>query len=241
MAEIQRLGHALVDRAEALLSAVRADMKGQLGIRIADDVLGLVQAADAFHDGLNLDSRADDVTRNGFAGVAANASVVANDIDSNDTSKRIQAAWQSYRAADSLMRQALKLPAAPGDQSTTLLPSNARTPTLALADRLVSQVDEFLIAFTPEAGQVTEGGNFIVDARRLRAAAADFREIIPRAIDVGQLAYAFRDVDALWARLRAGPTGSRRAAKDPTSCASRPSAAPWASFTGCSACPATPR
>src|SRR5262249_11061474 len=51
---------------------------------------------------------------------------------------------------------------------------------------------------TPEARNVHEGGYFIADARRLRGAAASFREMIPRAIDVGQLANAYQDIDALW-------------------------------------------
>jgi hypothetical protein len=80
-------------------------------------------------------------------------------------------------------------------------PDTTRTQALALADRLVAEADDFLIAFTREARNVAEGGYFIADARRLRGAAADFRAAIPRAIDVGQLANAFTEVDALWTVL----------------------------------------
>ncbi len=62
---------------------------------------------------------------------------------------------------------------------------------------------------------MAEGGYFIADVRRLRGAAAEFRVAIPRAIDVGQLAFAFSDVDALWEvlarrtnRIAQGRTGS---------------------------------
>jgi hypothetical protein len=198
MPEIQRLARALVDRAEALLSAVRADMRGPVGSRLAEEVTSLVQAADIFHDGINLDSRPDDTTRNGFAGVAAASDLLAADLNNLQLTNRVRAAWQSYRTTETLMRQALKLPVPQADLGTSAIPLNGRTPVLALADRLVAQLDDFLVAFTPEAGGVPEGGSIIADARRLRAAAADFRDAIPRAIDVGQLAYAFRDVDALW-------------------------------------------
>ena len=80
------------------------------------------------------------------------------------------------------------------------------------ADR---QADDFLIVFTPEARNVPEGGYFIADVRRLRGAAAEFRAAIPRAIDVGQLASAFGEVDGLWEilarrtnRINQGRTGS---------------------------------
>jgi hypothetical protein len=198
MPEIQRLAHALVDRAEALLAYVRADLRGPGGSRVGEAVAGLMMVADNFHDGINLDARPDDITRNGFAGVAAASNQVAAEFAKIRVSDRVRAAWQSYRTTETLMRQALKLPVPQADLGASAIPVDGRTPVLALADRLVAQTDDFLIAFTPEAKDVREGGYFIADARRLRAAAADFRDAIPRAIDVGQLAYAFRDVDALW-------------------------------------------
>ncbi|MBV8268694.1 MAG: hypothetical protein JO252_20380, partial [Planctomycetaceae bacterium] len=42
---------------------------------------------------------------------------------------------------------------------------------------------------------------FLADAQRLQAAAADFRQDAARGLNTGQLAYEFRDVDALWQRL----------------------------------------
>jgi len=96
------------------------------------------------------------------------------------------------------MRQALKLPVNRARLRDTVISEAGRNSVQDLANRLVTQADEFLVAFTPEAKNVREGGSFIADARRLRAAAANFRDEVPRAFEVYQLAAAFRDVDALW-------------------------------------------
>jgi hypothetical protein len=197
MREVQRLARALVDRAEALLTAVRADLRGPSGSRLAEKVSSLVQAADVFHDGIDIAARPDDLARNGFAGVGVAADAVATDLASVQPSDRVRAAWRAFDTTETLLRQVLKLPTrtrTPGDTG----PVELRTPVATLADRLIAQLDEFLIVFTREARFVQEGGIFIADARRLAGAAAAFRTEIPRAIEVGQLAYAFRDVDALW-------------------------------------------
>jgi hypothetical protein len=213
--EIQRLARTLVDRAEALLSIVRADMRGPAGSRLAEEVTSLVQSADVFHDGIDLDARPDDIARNGFAGIAVASDTVAADLAGIQASDRVRAAWQSYRTTETLLRQALKLPVRNSDASTSAASVQGRTPVLALAERLITQADDFLIVFTPEARNVTEGGYFIADVRRLRGAAAEFRAAIPRAIDVSQLAFAFSEVDALWQvlarrtnRIAQGRTGS---------------------------------
>jgi hypothetical protein len=202
MPEIQRLAHDLVDRAEAMLAVVRAGMRSPVGSRLAEEVTSLVEAADAFHDGITLDSRPDDITRNGFAGVAAASATIAADLAGMAGQVRIpdrvRTAWLSYRTTETLLRQALKLPPRQDDIVVGPIPEVGPTSMRALADRLIAQLDEFLIVFTPEAREVREGGYFIADARRLLAAAAGFREEVPRALDNGQLAYAFRDVDALW-------------------------------------------
>ena len=187
MREIQRLARSLVDRAEALLTVVRTDMRGPVGSRLTEEVTSLVQSADIFHDGIDLDARPDDLARNGFAGVAAASDTVAADMAGIQPSDRVRAAWQSYRTTETLLRQSLKLPVR-GDVSPSAAPVGGRSPVLTLADRLIAQADDFLIAFTREARNVPEGGYFIADVRRLRAAAAEFRAAIPRAIDVGQLA-----------------------------------------------------
>jgi hypothetical protein len=215
MREIQRVARALVDRAEALLGAVRSDIRGPVGSRMAEEVASLVQAADAFHDGINLDARPDDLTRNGFAGVVAASDAVAADLAGNVVSDRVRLAWNSYRTTETLLRQSLKLPVPRAELNASAIPVEGRTPVLELAERLVAQTDAFLSVFTPEARNVAEGGYFLVDARRLHAAGNAFRATIPRAIDVGQLAYAFQEVDAIWEvlarrtnRIAQGRTGS---------------------------------
>ena len=80
-----RLGLDLVIGSDGALPlgsipVVRADMRGPVGSRLAEEVTSLVESADAFHDGIDLDARADDLTRNGFAGVAAASDTVANEL-----------------------------------------------------------------------------------------------------------------------------------------------------------------
>ncbi len=213
MREIQRVARALVDRAETLLEVVRAELRGPVGTRLAEEVTSLVQSADVFHDGIDLDTRPDDLARNGFAGVAAASNTVAEDIAGNQAPDRVRAAWRSYRTTETLLRQALKLPVPQSDLASSAVPAAGRSTLLALAERLIAGADQFLVAFTPDARNVAEGGYFIADVRRLRGAAAEFRAEIPRAIEVGQLAYAFREVDALWDVLA---RRTIRIARDPT-------------------------
>ena len=52
-----------------------------------------------------------------------------------------------------------------------------------------------------EARNVPEGGFILADAQSLQAAAADFRKDAARGLAPNQLAYEFRDVDAIWQRL----------------------------------------
>jgi hypothetical protein len=89
------------------------------------------------------------------------------------------------------------------------------SPLLGLADRRVEQTAAFVSVFGPTAGGVPEGPITLADAERLRAAAADFRQDVARGLPPNQLAYEFRDVDAIWqclarrvdriARGRTGP------------------------------------
>src|SRR5262249_1507425 len=71
MAELQRLVHALVDRAEGLAAIVRADMVGPGNARAVQDAIVLAQDADIYHDALKLDGKVDRLAQTGFAGVEA--------------------------------------------------------------------------------------------------------------------------------------------------------------------------
>src|SRR5262249_7464653 len=128
MREIQRQAHALVDRAEALLSVVRANIRGPAGSRLADEVTSLVQASDAFHDGIHLDARPDAPTRNGFAGVPGASDLLPNAPLDPPVSDRVRAAWRSFRTVEPLMRQTLKPPARQSDQGPSAVPVEGRTP-----------------------------------------------------------------------------------------------------------------
>lgn len=199
MAETQRLAHALVERAEALAVTIRADMVGGGG-RLLQDAVNLAQAADLFHDGIDLNARPD-IARNGFAGVAALSDRLEQDLAAIPPPPRVQAAWQAFQAVEVLLRQDLGLPNAPQDLALSAIPVGSPSPVVALADQLVTQVNAFIQVFSQTAGAVPEGGFFLADAQRLQAAAADFRQDAARGLNTGQLAYEFRDVDALWQRL----------------------------------------
>src|SRR5438477_511751 len=57
MVEVQRLGHALVDRAEALASAIWTDLRNRPGWEpLFQQAQSLVSVADDYHDGLDLNA-----------------------------------------------------------------------------------------------------------------------------------------------------------------------------------------
>ncbi len=200
MAEVQRLAHALVDRAEALAAVVRADMVGPGGARLVQDAMNLAQAADAFHDGIDLGANPD-LARNGFADVSITSEVLRKDLAALQPPPRVQDAWRTYRAAEVLLRQRLGLTLPPETLTGTALVAEGPSPVVALADQLVDQVNAFLQVFTPTAGAVPEGGAFLADVQQLQGAAAKFHDDAAQGLDPGQLAYEFRTIDLLWQRL----------------------------------------
>ncbi len=189
-----------MDRAEALAAIIRADMVGGGGGRLLQDTVNLAQAADAFHDGIDLNA-ASGVAENSFAEVAASSDRLEQDLAAIPPTPRVQAAWQGYQAVEVLLRQNLGLPNAPQDLTNSAIPLSGPSPVVALADQLVNQVNAFLLVFGQTAGAVPEGGLFLANAQRLQAAAANFRQDAAQGLSPGQLAFEFRDVDALWQRL----------------------------------------
>lgn len=204
-AEVQRLAHALVDRAEALAAAVRLDMPGADEGRVLQDAVNLASVADTFHDALNINGRVDATMQNGFAPVAGMGDRLAAEFARVPPTPRVQAAWRAYRSAEVLMRPALGLPNPAESLTGTLLAPapqpGAASPVVALADQLVQQASAFLQVFGPTAGAVPEGALFLADAQALLAAATDFRQDAARGLNPAQLAFEFRDVDAIWQRL----------------------------------------
>ena len=78
---------------------------------------------------------------------------------------------------------------------------NGPSPLLGLADQLVQQTSAFVSVFGPTAGRVPEGPAMLAESQQLMAAAANFRQDVGRNLPPNQLAYEFRDVDAIAQRL----------------------------------------
>jgi hypothetical protein len=201
MSEVQRLGHALADRAEALAAVIGSDLRGQPGWEpLYQRALSLARVADDFHDALDLNANIE-VARNGFAGVAAGADSVITNLRQVPLTPRIRRAWLSFRTTEALLRQNLGLPTRLDPPLAGALPNPEQPNFVQLADRLIEQVNAFLSNFTPRAKDVPEGGEFIADARRLQAAVTDFRRDAEGGFLPDQLAARYVPVDLNWQRL----------------------------------------
>ncbi|HEV3165345.1 MAG TPA: hypothetical protein VGZ22_15060 [Isosphaeraceae bacterium] len=201
MAETRRLVRTLDDRAAYLAAVAQADLVNAPNReQLMNDVTELVRSIDLYVTALpGIDTPA--LAQNGFAPVASFADRFEFDMKSNSLPpKRVLGSWQSFGQAYLLIRQHLGLPTPPPDLASTL-PPEGQPPVVALADRLLNQVDAFIQNFTPTVGQVPDGPAISYDAQRLREAAADFRADTGRNLTPSQLAWEFRDVDALWQRL----------------------------------------
>jgi hypothetical protein len=200
LAEAKRLALALVDRAQALAAVIRADLVGGMGARLLQEAINLAQAADAFHDGIDLNA-SPALARAGFAAVSAQSDDLDRDLAAAPTTPRVLAAWQAYESAYVLMRRNLGLPVEPEDLPGTAIATGGPSPIVALSERLIDEVVTFLRDFRATGGAVPEAGLIEADLIRLRDAAEDFRRDVGPGADVGRLAYEFRDVDVAWQRL----------------------------------------
>lgn len=204
-AETERLSHALVDRANGLLAAVQSSMPGQVGATVAAEARRLTVAADQFHDQLdpNQPPRA-------FAPAFLPVDECADRLErfivnSPDAPPPVQTAWQGFAAVEVLIHQNLGLasaqPAVPVNLVAAAPAGGGPSPLLGLADQLVQQTTAFVEVFGPTARVVPEGLPMLADAQQLQAAAANFRQDAGGNLAPNQLAYEFRDVDAVWQRL----------------------------------------
>jgi hypothetical protein len=200
VADVQRLAHALVDRAERLAAVVRTDMTGPGAGRAVQDAVNLAALADTFHDSLRLEGRVDAVIANGYSGVAGQADRLAGDLVKTPP-PRVQAAWQAFRSVDVLLRQALGMRLDPSLLAGTALAPGDPLPLVVLAGQLVEQVSAFLQVFGPTARNVPEGDLFLADAQVLQEAATAFRQKALSGMSPAQLAFEFRPADAVWQRL----------------------------------------
>ena len=200
LTDLQRLSHALADRAAALAALLQTDGPGPGWVKPIQDSVNLSAAADAFNNGIDLNAPPG-VARNGFAGVDALTDTVRRDLIASTLTPRVQAAWQAFLATEILIKQQLGLVTNRAELSGTVIVENGPSPVVGLAGRLVEQVNAFLQVFSQTGAAVPEGGLFLADAQRLQAAAVNFQQDTARGLNPGQLAFEFRDVDGLWDRL----------------------------------------
>ena len=203
IAETQRLAHALVDRAEALAATIQADMgRDPNGAALSRDATELARVADAFHDAIDA-NQGIDVAARAFGPVDVIADRLEKYITTNQVPPRVLAAWQGFASVEVLIHQNLRLTSPQPNVQISLIPPQAggAPPIVGLASELNQQVDEFVRVFSQTAGNVPEGAFILADAQSLQAAAADFRKDAARGLAPNQLAYEFRDVDAIWQRL----------------------------------------
>jgi hypothetical protein len=199
-ADVKRLSRALNDRAAALADAIRADPRGPDAGRTAELAVNLSTAVDAFDDGVEINVTLP-IARNGFAAVDAMTNDLLQMLQGNPLAPRVRAAWQSYLATVVLLKQVLGLNNPPESLAGTALAAHGRSPVVALADQLLEQINAFINAFALNSGTVLDGNLLLADAQRLQTAADEFRQDAARGLTPGQLAFEFRDVDALWHRL----------------------------------------
>ncbi len=202
IAETQRLGHALVERADSLVVFIRADMaRDPNGAALARDATELVRLADTFHDSIDA-NQGIDIAARAFGPVDVAADRIEQYITANQVPPRVQAAWQAFASVEVLIHQNLGLESPqPKVQISLVRPPAGPPPIVLLSNQLGDQVNEFVRVFSQTAGNVPEGGAILADAQRLQAAAGDFKQDAARALAPNQLAYEFRDVDACWQRL----------------------------------------
>jgi len=204
-AETMRLAHALVDRANGLLAAVQATMPGQVGATVASGARRLALVADQFHDAID-PNQPPKALAPAFLPVDDSADLLERFIvnPANNVPPQVQGAWQAFASVEVLIHQNLGLasPQPAVQVNIAAPPADAGpSPLVGLADQLVQQTTAFVQVFGPTARIVPEGLPMLADAQQLQAAAANFRQDTAGNLAPNQLAYEFRDVDAVWQRL----------------------------------------
>jgi len=208
--DIRRTANSLVSRAEAVAASVPQEMADDPNVAaIAQDAKALVTAADRFHDSLDA-GQSPQTLQTAYGPVVSLTDRLGTVLNAEDCPPRMRRLWQGYAYCDALMRQVLGMSVGAnvptdylrvpqGEFGTgTTPPASSVVP---LANKLVAQTDDFLAVFTPTARAAAEGLDSLEDARRLRAAAAQFQAQAAQGAAPNQLAFAFRDVDIFWQRL----------------------------------------
>jgi hypothetical protein len=208
--DIRRIANALVSRAEALAAFIPQDLADDPRVAaIARDAQALVTSADRFHDNLAA-GQSPQTLQAAYGPVISLSDRLGSVLTAEEIPARLRRAWQGYAYCDSLIRQTLGLSVGPNVPPDYLhVPPqggqpggiSSPSPIVPLADKLVTQLDEFLVGFAPTARVASEGLQNLADATRLRDASARFRDLAAQGAPPNQLAFAFRDVDIYWQRL----------------------------------------
>ena len=114
---------------------------------------------------------------------------------------QVEQVWQTYVATESGSASRLNLPVERPCAWWSGRCVVAQPDVRAMADTLLAEVSSFVQAFAPDARGVPEGNAMLVDAQRMQAAAAAFREDAARGADPGRLAATLNEVDVCWQRL----------------------------------------
>src|SRR4029079_6902770 len=106
---------------------------------------------------------------------------------------QVEQVWQTYVTTELRVRQRLNLPV---EQPVRGVERRgvAQPDIPALAETLLAEVSSFVQVFAPDARGVPEGNAMLVDAQRMQAAAAAFREDAARGADPGRLAVVLNEV-----------------------------------------------
>ena len=195
LAESRRLARSLDDRARTLAETVRAEIRGAPGMdAIAEEAADLARATTLYREAIAKIDRAD-LPQSLFAPAASVASALEQQLRLHPIPPGVASAWRSFATVEHLLKTHLGLPTPPPTLEAE------QEPLVAPADRLIARSDDFLRSFAPAAATVPDGPGILADARRLRIAAAEFREEAAGGLDLPQLAFKYRAVDATWQRL----------------------------------------
>jgi hypothetical protein len=225
IAQTQRLARSLVDRAEGLALTIQTDLgQDPNAVDLVDDARALTREADAWHDGLTVNTAPAAAARS-FGPVDAIADRIERYVTTRRVPARVASAWQSFASVEVLIQRDLGLTSPPPtvvqpapnvnvqvvepNPAPVVVQQPAPTPVTVvtapaiapLADQLVEQTAAFVQVFGPTARIVPQGQVMLADAQQLLAAATAFRENVARGADANALAFGFRDVDAIWTRL----------------------------------------
>lgn len=199
--EMQGYAFALDESAVQLASLARAEMGGTPeGARLAQDARHLARACDVFCNSIGQNQGPAELQA-AFGPVAAISNRLQVNLRAVQVPPQFQQVWQTYVTTEVRIRQQLHLPVAQPVRVLERTLVVAQPQVLGMADTLLAEVSSFVQVFARDARGVPEGNAMLVDAQRMQAAAAAFREDAARGADPGRLAVPLNEVDVCWQRL----------------------------------------